>query len=149
MKRERTRAPLVLAAVALCVWFPLDVDEAQCGEPVTLASGESFPAALAVDGTHVYWLANPDGPDVVRKVPKVGGTSVTLAFSDSVFFLAVDDTHVFWTDGSGHKVLNVPKAGGAVTVLSDAEGRPVPLEPRLAPREVGASEQLLFQQIGH
>ena len=58
------------------------------GGKTTLATGQSVPSSLAVDGTHVYWVNAGDG--TVNEVPLGGGTVTTLATGqDGPYSLAV------------------------------------------------------------
>jgi hypothetical protein len=105
------------AAVASCAAEP-------SGTLVTLATGLSLPAYLAVDAQFIYWLdqgtyGGTDG--AVKKVPLCGGAVVTLAstlpWPDA---LALDATDVYWANGTGRDgaILKVAKSGGAVTTLA-------------------------------
>ena len=94
------------------------------GTPTTLATSAST-YAIAVDDTHVYWTDLV--ARTVMKVPREGGTPVTLASDqERAFVLAVDATHAYWTvdaqPGPG-TVMKVPLAGGTpVTVASGQMG---------------------------
>jgi hypothetical protein len=83
--------------------------------PTTVASGQFFVSALAVDGTSVYWTTG----NSVMKVATSGGAPVPIASGQiDANSIAVDDTSVYWTDYNAGTVMKVDKAGS---------GAPVPL----------------------
>ncbi len=99
------------------------------GTPVTLASAQYWPAAIAVDSTSVYWLT--EGANYIGSVLKVpiGGGSVTTLASGQYYpaGLAVDPTSVYWTSGDpatpdGGTVVSVPIDGGSPTTLTSGQG---------------------------
>ena len=67
------------------------------GSPESLATGFSFPVALAVDAKSVYFV-NFDAEDgAVLRVPKTGGTVTTLVTGQKhPSRLAIDDKSVYW-----------------------------------------------------
>lgn len=82
--------------------------------PILLA-GEPEPWDVAVDATHVYWVARGG----VRRTPKKGGPVETLAVGAFRFAkITVTDTDVTWADGVLEAVFSVPKAGGRVRYLA-------------------------------
>ncbi len=88
------------------------------GPAVELASGQ-FPGAIAVDGTHIYWL---DG--TVSRVPINGGETTIVADVGSLAKdLALDDTHVYFT-ASGDSVWKVSKDGGEPISLAEEQNTP-------------------------
>lgn len=95
----------------------------------------SFPAALVVDATSVYWAnyigSTPSGAGSIVKVPIAGGSTLTLAsgltYPDDI---AVDESNVYFitkgvtSPSQTGAVMRVPLAGGASTTLWSA-----PLDP--------------------
>jgi hypothetical protein len=115
---------------------------ASAGEPVTLASGQTWPVGLAVDAHHVYWAngggeAGNYGPSNVGlgsivKVPLCGGSPTTLASGQiNPWSVAVDATSVYWiTYGSVENpvngtVMKAPLAGGPATTLASGQSGPM------------------------
>jgi hypothetical protein len=100
------------------------------GSATKLASTSA--AALAADGTNVYYVAGSNaGPGVVGFVPLSGGSPTLLASGriGSLVAVAVDDQNVYWIEGEGTiqrgAVAAVPKAGGQVTVLASGLSDPL------------------------
>jgi hypothetical protein len=103
------------------------------GSPTTLASGQAGgPDAIATDGVNVYWVNNTGSGGAtssVRKVPVVGGPTVTLATGlVTPNSIAVDARNVYWGEGSGAPtptagdagapcVKSLPVQGGVATTL--------------------------------
>src|SRR4051812_31966602 len=77
---------------------------------LTLASRQGTPFSLVLDEHNVYWT-NRD-PGSVMKVPKTGGTPVTLAGTNEPWGVAVDSERVYWTSLALRAVLTVPIDGG-------------------------------------
>ena len=90
------------------------------GTPVTLASAQDGPYAVAVDTTSVYWVDYGNENDgTVRSVPLAGGTPTTLASNQShPVGIAVDAANVYWiNDGPAGAVMKVATGGGAPSHL--------------------------------
>jgi sugar lactone lactonase YvrE len=85
------------------------------GIPTTLASGQDYPEAIAVNASAAYWV-NSNG-QTVQKVGLDGGAPVVLAmFQNGVNALAIDDTSVYWTNYAG-SVVTTPLGGGTVATI--------------------------------
>ena len=87
-----------------------------CGARTTLARDQVNPRAVAVDGTHVYWV----GDEGLARVAKGGGAVEKLAdliLTDFDADLVVDGDDVFVATGS--EILRVPRSGGTPAVLAE------------------------------
>jgi hypothetical protein len=95
------------------------------GNVTALATGQSDPFAIAVDGTHLYSADGKDG--TVNEVPLGGGPVTTLATSQYPYAIAVDGTNVYWVDRRDGTVNEVPIGGGPVTTLATGQDDPFAL----------------------
>jgi len=97
------------------------------GAPITLASGQTAPSAIATDAANVYWINLGSGistASVMKGGKTPGGAPVTLASAQTAAAIAVDATNVYWvnrgtsgTSGDG-AVMSIPIGGAAMpTVL--------------------------------
>ncbi len=99
---------------------------------VTLATGQTCPWGMAIDGTSVYWTTcgDPTGGNVL-KVSKAGGEVAALAAGDRLSGIAVDGTSVYWvagtSDASTGTIMKVPVGGGTPTTLASRPGAPAHL----------------------
>lgn len=89
--------------------------KAGCGNhPTVLATGDwrigGTPAAIAVDGSDVYWGA--DGQVLKCATSGCGGTpTAILSGTDFAYGIALDATNVYVTTGGGVQVLKCAKSG--------------------------------------
>ena len=85
------------------------------GIRTTLASGQSSPHSIAVDGTSAYWTnagtkANYSVDGTVMKVAIGGGSLTTLASGQgNPGGIAVDGSSVYWTNIFGTVMKLTPK----------------------------------------
>jgi hypothetical protein len=69
--------------------------------PAVLASGQSQPLSIAVDGQHVFWTnaSSSDGTGSVMRADLDGADVVALASGrNRPFGIALDDTDVYWSE---------------------------------------------------
>jgi len=88
----------------------------------TLVQGLKLPSQLAIDDTYVYVTVN--GDDVVKRVPKAGGTATQFATADGPVGILVDDQHAFVAAELGKQILQIPKAGGSAVVRKSNASSP-------------------------
>jgi hypothetical protein len=91
---------------------------------VTLASGLSGPAAIAVDTISVYFTT---GGRTVMKVGLDGQGLLTLASGlgqGTLPAIAVDAEGVYWTDPTAGTVMEVPIGGGTPVTLASGQVSP-------------------------
>jgi hypothetical protein len=107
-----------------------DCHQGRCA-PVLVAGGETFPAALAVDDTNLYWTSASGALEGLRSIPKAGGFPLSVAGFDggrgvalatargTVVFTADDDT--LW-EGSRSTAARLVASGlgGAAGVAADS-----------------------------
>jgi hypothetical protein len=94
--------------------------ESSLCQPTVVASGQSSPAAIAADGTNIYWVneANP-GTVMQCAVKNCGGTTITLASNqDYPTYIAVNPTTVFWITMSTLMACSIGGCGGNPTQLT-------------------------------
>ncbi len=76
--------------------------------PVTLASNQNGPSAIAIDATNVYWTNAGDG--TVQRVAKAGGPPTTMSTGElEPLGIAVDETGVYWTNRGDGRVRFYPR----------------------------------------
>ncbi len=76
---------------------------------------------LAVDATHVYWIAN--GGDAIHRRAKAQGTAEVFAAgidgANGVSQIAIDDTHLYWAATDTRRVWRRVKTGGASELFTE------------------------------
>ena len=81
-------------------------------QPRVLVEDLQLVRALALDGTHVYWLSGGDGN--VERISKLGAGRELIADGQTdARALLVDTAHVYWTDPVLKRVLQANKEAGA------------------------------------
>lgn len=90
----------------------------------TYANSESFPWAIANDGTYLYW-ADASSNSLVRQGTISSGQIINDASGKSTpWGVAYFNGEVFYTTLAGGTVEKVPVGGGTVTTLSSGESSP-------------------------
>ena len=80
------------------------------GLPLTLASGQSYPDAIAASGAYVYFTTGSGGTGTVMRVPKAGGPAIALATGQAYpTGVAVNATRVFWANFGDGTIRSAPK----------------------------------------
>jgi hypothetical protein len=94
------------------------------GTPVTLASGQTMPAHIALDGQYVYFTTVDR---TVKKVPIAGGATTTVAMLGApALGIAVDGNGVYLVAGDADTVLNAPlSGGGSPSTLASNQNNPM------------------------
>lgn len=115
---DATRAVAPVVTPASDVTTPA-VEATSFGTPVAIAAGLSVPhGAIALDETHAYVVDRSEGR--ILKIPRSGGALTVLASAEvGATGAAVDATWVYF---AGPKIKRVPKAGGAVSIVTDMGG---------------------------
>ena len=72
-------------------------------QPVELAAGLTQATSLKVDATHVYWMDYNEGVGNVKRVPKAGGATQTLATNQGTpGALVLSGGKVYWGAGTSN-----------------------------------------------
>jgi hypothetical protein len=102
-----------------------------CPSPQTVALNQPRPGAIAVNATHVYWIAEPNDPHArIVRAAKDGSEPqgvVIASEQNQAASLVLDSTYVYWTDHYvAGTVQRCPLSGceGAPTVLSTDQTYP-------------------------
>jgi hypothetical protein len=96
------------------------------GAPLVLATNVHYRDHIAVDSAYVYYSALDD--NTVRRVPKGGGPSVTIAPLAGERYL-VDSGYVYWTSGTsplGASVFRISSESSSPESLATADWSPAP-----------------------
>jgi hypothetical protein len=81
---------------------------------VVLARHERQPAAISVDETDVYWVA--DSPSAIHKVRKTGGTiTPVMTGPEGIRRMIVDGDFIYFL--TNQQIKRVSKTGGDATTL--------------------------------
>ena len=92
------------------------------GTVTTLATLQGNPHEIALNDSSVMWLnvGNDGGPGAVVRMPKAGGTPVTLAVGAFPSGLALDATDAIssFEAGGGAQLARVPLSGGSMIGLA-------------------------------
>jgi sugar lactone lactonase YvrE len=87
---------------------------APTGGALTLLAEAKAAGGVTVTTSFVFFGTK----GTVMRLPKSGGTALSMASSSGVTRLVADDAFVYWTDCSGGAVLAVPIAGGDPITLA-------------------------------
>jgi hypothetical protein len=87
------------------------------GGITNLAGGRGPAGVIRLDATHVYWL---DHDDVIKRIPKEGGTPATVVGPVPGFVtdFVVDGVNVYFSEWDGGRIRKVARSGGDVSVLA-------------------------------
>jgi hypothetical protein len=97
------------------------------GTPVVLASGLSYPVAIAVDGQYVYWADETDLNLMQQDLG--GGTPSVVASNVTCTDIATDGVNVYWVDYLAQGSIQMrAAAGGATRKLAEAQAAPISLD---------------------
>jgi len=97
----------------------------------TVATVQDGATAIALDGTHAYWVNLGSG--TIMRWPKAGGSPTAIATGQALgiylqpAMIAVDATDVYWTNRGDGTIAKVPLAGGTVTTLATGQVEPAGL----------------------
>jgi hypothetical protein len=89
------------------------------GRGTVLVEDDELVLELAVDGEHVFWVAD----QVIHKLPVAGGTPVDVA-DVSGETMALDTTHAFFVGGIRGTVSKVSKEGGSFETIVTGQKEP-------------------------
>ena len=119
-----TTAPTAPTAPVANTTAPTAPSSSRCtSTPRAIATEQDGPALVAVDATSAFWT-NQNGGQVMSALLD-GGEPRALAEKQHPYGIAIDATHVYWTNNlAPGSVVRVPKQGGAVEVVADAQSLP-------------------------
>jgi hypothetical protein len=78
---------------------------------------------LAVNSSNLFWTTNGNATtNLVRRIPKIGGTPATLATGVFPWGIVARDEFVYWSNGRGgattHQIQKTTVSGGTTTTLA-------------------------------
>lgn len=91
------------------------------GSRETLATGQQYAHALAVDATHLYWADR----ETIYRLALAGGTAQPfISGQTTVNGLALDATHLYWGNSDQGLIRRVPLTGGTPATLFSQQMMP-------------------------
>jgi hypothetical protein len=92
---------------------------------VTIASYQTSPQNVVLSSTSVYWVNTEESAEPIVRVPKCGGTPVTLFPGmppQATKGLTLDATSLYWSER--FDLLKMPLEGGDITTLATGQAYP-------------------------
>ena len=93
-------------------------------QPITLASGEGMPWAIALDATNLYWANYTEG--TVKRLPIAGGPAAVIASGLlEPFDLAIDQDSAYVIDRRAVALKRMPLLAGSAPVILAGGGHDI------------------------